>query len=384
MNDMNKAQRILLIAPNIPQLYVAIEFIKKMKTCIPNAKFIISSRDKYQSFISEDINIKLVGLFPEFVKQINKEEVTCIVFIGHSYFLDRQTVTWAANYSICVCWIHAHFEKTDLMNWIQDKTYAKKLIHTFDLLFYENPEDLYQLQRIGFSSNQLHFVKNAKYDCAYPTKEQILRAQYIIHRIGAMHKKIIVAGSVANGLENKFLLETFSDLHKKFPDVVLVLAPRIMEHISSFINEITVTELLFSRTSNLNFSNPQSSILLVDQMGLLKGFYRWASIAFIGRTLVKKSGGGSNIMEPASQSVPIIIGPHTNGISTVLQDFIKEDAILQLSKSSELLETFTFLLSHQRSANTLGKNAYTLVQKYAGGLQKTASFITDRYLIPQL
>ncbi len=381
---MSKIHTIFLLAPNIPQLYVAIAFIKKLKKHIPNSEFIISSRDKYHNFIAGDTDIRIVGLFPDFKKQINEEELTSIIFIGHSYFLEKETLQWATHNTVSTFWINAHFEKADLINWAQDKIYAEKLVHTFNSIFYENTNDLILLKQIGFELDQLHLVENAKYDCAFPFKNQVRKTKKIIQTIGATHKRIIVAGSVTDGLENQLLLNAFDKLHKKFPDILLILTPRSMDHIPFFINEIATITEHFSKTSDLDAASEQTHILLVDQMGLLKGFYHWASIAFIGRTLVEKSGGGSNILEPASQSIPIITGPYMNGYTSILTTFIEEDAILQLSKSSELLEAFTLLLTNQDRSDILGKNAFGIINKYAGGLHKTAHLIYNNCLAQHL
>jgi 3-deoxy-D-manno-octulosonic-acid transferase len=129
--------------------------------------------------------------------------------------------------------------------------------------------------------------------------------------------------------------------------------------------------------------NPAHSadIILLDSIGELASLYRFASVVFVGGSLVPK--GGHNILEPALDAKPIIVGPHMENFREIAAEFLRHDAVVQLQgkDDNELIAalhnaTLEFLTDTQRAQN-LGQNALTTVDANRGATAKTVAVIAD-------
>jgi 3-deoxy-D-manno-octulosonic-acid transferase len=122
-----------------------------------------------------------------------------------------------------------------------------------------------------------------------------------------------VAGSVRTG-EPESILQAYSRLRKDFPDLRLVLAPRHLDRVSDFVGKIESFGFTPLRRSELNGSSsvPEIGVLVLDTLGELIQCYHYASVVFVGGTLV--SIGGHNLFEPALLGKPVLFGPYTSEV----------------------------------------------------------------------
>ena len=370
-------KQLLILAPNIPQVYIALELITALKKALPECSFLFSTRDKYLHLIEHLEQVQKVDIPSGLDFDLSAFNLDAILFTGHSYFLDTGTLSWLIKMKKPTFWVNAHFEKDDLISWNTDRNKGFQIVQLFETLFLDDLSDIPALKSIGFSNDQLILVGNAKYDCAFSTKEQITTAGKIIKALGKESNRIIVAGSVIDGDESEILVKAFTTLKSKFNDLFLILAPRSMDHVHSISKIIAANNINFALVSKPESWNEKLSILVIDEMGLLKGFYHWATMVFMGRSLLQGSGSGSNIIEPAAQEAPIIVGPYLSNFAATLDDFLKEQAILKLSNAGELLAEMEFLLNNSNKAKAMGKRAQQVVKNNCGALTKSAEMIAN-------
>ncbi|NPB05756.1 MAG: hypothetical protein GXO08_05205 [Aquificae bacterium] len=119
--------------------------------------------------------------------------------------------------------------------------------------------------------------------------------------------KVWVAGST-HPPEEREILTAFKEVLKRFPNAVLVLAPRhptrageVFKLTLSFFPE---GEAALRSSVSGTF---KGKVLVVDTFGELLNFYRAADAAFVGGSLVKV--GGHNLLEPAYFGKPVLYGP---------------------------------------------------------------------------
>ena len=86
----------------------------------------------------------------------------------------------------------------------------------------------------------------------------------------------------------------------------LVVAPHEVNqaHIRQVQDLFGAAAVLFSEFS---ISETDIKVLIIDNIGMLSGLYKYGEIAFIGGGFDK--GGIHNILEPAVFGLPVIIGP---------------------------------------------------------------------------
>jgi 3-deoxy-D-manno-octulosonic-acid transferase len=101
----------------------------------------------------------------------------------------------------------------------------------------------------------------------------------------------------------------------------------------------------------------------------LSAAYRFASVVFVGGSLVPK--GGHNIIEPAAFAKPIIVGSHTENFRQIISDFAQADAIVQVpAKAADTAQAFAQqvidLLMQSKDAQAMGKRALNILLKNRG------------------
>src|SRR5437899_1635588 len=67
-----------------------------------------------------------------------------------------------------------------------------------------------------------------------------------------------------------------------------------------------------------------SPVLLLDTIGELAALFQYATVVFIGGSLVPT--GGHNVLEPARQSKPIVFGPHMENFRDMVRLFLETNA----------------------------------------------------------
>jgi 3-deoxy-D-manno-octulosonic-acid transferase len=75
-------------------------------------------------------------------------------------------------------------------------------------------------------------------------------------------------------------------------------------------------------------------VLVADTLGELGLFYRLASAALVGGSLVEH--GGQNPLEPARLHCPILLGPHTWNFAEVVRRLLDAGGAIQLPPGDDL------------------------------------------------
>jgi 3-deoxy-D-manno-octulosonic-acid transferase len=154
--------------------------------------------------------------------------------------------------------------------------------------------DAARIKDIGAAPDRVIVTGNLKFDQKIPTAT----ASPVTLPPAS---KVITAGSTHRG-EEAVLVEVFRRLREKFPDLVLILAPRHPERFDEV--EGIVNRAGFDCQRRTRIKNPIRDVLLLDTIGELRSFYGICDIAFVGGSLVKV--GGHNLLEPAAMKKPVV------------------------------------------------------------------------------
>jgi len=195
---------------------------------------------------------------------------------------------------------------------------------------------------------------------------------------------LIVAGSTGDA-EEEIILDAFEDLREMdgMEDVRLMIAPRHPERFEAVARLLESSKLSFARRSSEQgpTNSARSEIILLDTVGELAALYQFASVVFIGGSLIKK--GGHNILEPAFYAKPIIVGPHMENFREIIREFLRRDAVIQLEGDSnqeltrELRDKLIALLKDRSRAREIGENARKAVDENHGATARTVEAVTD-------
>jgi 3-deoxy-D-manno-octulosonic-acid transferase len=130
-------------------------------------------------------------------------------------------------------------------------------------------------------------------------------------------KFLILAGSTHPG-EEELILSAISDLPN--PGAVLALAPRHLVRVPKILDLIKkrgLHPILFSESGSIR-SNQDSSVVVIDQIGLLTSLYQQCDLALVGGSFFE--GDGHNPLEPAAAGKPIIFGPYMSSFKAEAED----------------------------------------------------------------
>ena len=193
---------------------------------------------------------------------------------------------------------------------------------------------------------------------------------------------LIVAGSTTEG-EEEMVLAAFEELRKEnaFGRVRLLIAPRRPERFDSVARLLKSSRLRMARRSSPNGNCDAADVILLDTAGELASLYRFASVVFVGGSLVPK--GGHNILEPALHAKPIVVGPHMENFREISREFLRRDALLQLrvaerhTLTAELQGAFASLLSDKNYADKLGSNARRAIDENRGATARTVEIVAE-------
>jgi 3-deoxy-D-manno-octulosonic-acid transferase len=193
---------------------------------------------------------------------------------------------------------------------------------------------------------------------------------------------LVIAGSTCEG-EEEIVLAAFGQLRSEngFEQVRLLVAPRHPERFDAVARLIESSRLDYARRSKPGQGSDRSAVILLDSVGELAALYRFASVVFVGGSLVPK--GGHNILEPAVYAKPIIVGPHMENFREIAREFLRRDALLQLRGKDEreltaaLRDALIRLLSDRKLAGTLGSNARAAIDENRGATARTVEIVAE-------
>ena len=179
----------------------------------------------------------------------------------------------------------------------------REVFHSLDLLCVQSEGDGERFVRLGARPERTFVVGNVKggEPEGEPLKRDALRSSFGI----PPERPVLVAGSIREG-EEAILLKGLGKLWARWPDLLVVLAPRHLERLGEVERLLREGGVRYVLRSRMGGDLPQ--VLLVDTMGELLKFYAMADLAFVGGSFVPV--GGHNPFEPASLGLPVTFGPH--------------------------------------------------------------------------
>lgn len=234
----------------------------------------------------------------------------------------------------------------------------------------QSEEDARRLVAIGAEANRVSMGGNLKFEVSAPASVEV------VHRVrdaladGGSHP-VIVAGSTVDG-EDPLVLAAYEEVRKRFPQAVMILAPRHRERFEQVAKLVANSDLTLVRRSEWGGGAlVPGTVFLLDSIGELASLYAVADIVFVGGSLVQR--GGHNILEPAQHGVPIVIGPHYENFRDIIIIFSRAEAV-RIVASEELGAEFVRILEGP-SGKALGERAAAVLEAQAGATDRTLQAI---------
>lgn len=246
--------------------------------------------------------------------------------------------------------------------------FIKPLLKRLSLLCAQEEQYKERFLYLGAEEQKIHVTGNMKFDIElreihFPWESNITQP-------------VILAGSTHEP-EEEIILDAFLKLNIAGTLMIAPRHPERFEIVETLIKRKVAEsnrEISFSKLTQMPsvFSlKSLTSVVLVDQMGILGSLYRICDIAIIGGSFIPH--GGQNPLEPAYWSKPIICGPYMHNFPFI-EEFLKHEACIMIDKTS-LPEILKELIENSELRQTTGNKAYQLFISKSGATEKTVRVI---------
>jgi 3-deoxy-D-manno-octulosonic-acid transferase len=187
----------------------------------------------------------------------------------------------------------------------------------------------------------------------------------------------IILGSTREGEDELLLpeLERFLRVRNAFA----IVAPRKPERFELVAGLLATTSLATVRRSELGADMPatgrQADVLLIDTVGELARLYSYATVAFIGGSLVPT--GGHNPIEAAAAGVPVCFGPHMTNFREIASIFLRDGGAVEVLGARDVFTFAQRLLDEPERRESMGARARRAVEQNRGASERTARRIVE-------
>lgn len=184
---------------------------------------------------------------------------------------------------------------------------------------------------------------------------------------------LLVAGSTHNP-EEALVLRVVERLRREgHATLQLALVPRHLDRVSEVeaLAGLTLgSPVRWSQLQRSQDSVDPDRVLLVDTMGDLEGFYRAATVAFVGGSL-HNDRGGQNMLEPAALGIPVIHGPSVPNFEEAAAILDAVEASCVVESEGALFRALGRWLADPTAAAEAGRRGAACVQPNRGATRET-------------
>jgi len=241
--------------------------------------------------------------------------------------------------------------------------------------------------RLGADREHIEVIPTLKYDNAQIAR-RVAGQEALAQAMGlAAEQRLIVAGSTGPG-EEEALLEMYASLRGKHPELRLALVPRHPEVVPQVLAAIRRAGLIPVLRTERPDAPPGAcekqngegvkigshEVFVLNTMGELRKIYALALGVFVGRSLRKRGGGGSDMIEAAALGKPCCFGPYTANFAEVVEMLVREGGAVKVNDAGELTRVADAWLADADGAAAMGRRAQELIR------MQQAARATERYV----
>jgi len=193
----------------------------------------------------------------------------------------------------------------------------------------------------------------------------------------ATNEPVWIAGSTHRG-EETVVLDAYTRLRRRYPDLVLLLAPRHPERVPEVERLAADRQLATVRRSELPASREGAPVIVLDTVGELAKIYSVASVVFVGGSLVPT--GGHNMLEPALLRKPVLYGPHTTNFRESAELLLAAGGAVLVDEPERLEPRVAELLADPARRSRMGDAGLHAVIGRQGALKQIMQLV-ERHLV---
>lgn len=283
-------------------------------------------------------------------------------FIGHwrpdlGVFVESELwpnlIEAARNSGARLALVSAKLSQGSLRNWSRFPRAARAVLGAFDLIFARDPLSASHFEALGARVDGIWDAKLGAAPLPVAETELLrLRAEFHGHAL-------ILATSTHPGEEAQ-IARAFASAAADFPSARLVIAPRHPARGAEVARVVTAEGLSAGRRSQ-GAGHGERRALIADTMGELGLWYRLATLAIVGGSLMDGLSG-HNPLEPARLGCPFVAGVHV-GHWPIYGQFVDADATRLVGGSDDLAVAMRQAFTHSEMFTEMAVRAMALVRR---------------------
>ena len=270
--------------------------------------------------------------------------------------------------------VNARLSERSMRGYRPARGLVRAALRCVSLVAAQSRTDAARYRVLGAPAERVVVSGNLKFDMPVPAQAKV-DGEAMRDRWGRL-RPVWMAASTHEG-EELAVLEAHLEVLQRLPDALLLLAPR---HPDRFrLVEHLVRNLGFTAGTRSADRVPAAvhQVFVIDAMGELMPFFAASDLAFVGGSLVPI--GGHNVLEPASLSRPVLVGPHTFNFDDITQTLVREGGAARIESGDRLGAAVQQLLRDAPTLGQMGRCAHDVFASEQGAVQRVMTLI-DRML----
>ncbi|MDR3496078.1 MAG: 3-deoxy-D-manno-octulosonic acid transferase [Ancalomicrobiaceae bacterium] len=263
--------------------------------------------------------------------------------------------------------VNGRLSERSLRRWLHVGGVARALFGRLSLVLAQSTLDAGRFRRLGAA--EVEAVGNIKLDCE-PLPADAAELERLRTMIGS--RPVFLAASTHQG-EETAVARAAAALAATVPDLLAIVVPRHPNRRDAIVAELGSAGMAPAVRSDGDAITPATPLYLADTLGELGLFYRLASIAFVGGSLVPV--GGHNPVEAAQLDCAILHGPHVGNAADLFAALDEADAARSVGDADELAGAVAALLADRATSGRMAAAGAALVAQARGALDRTERLI---------
>ena len=241
--------------------------------------------------------------------------------------------------------------------WQKFKFISKELLGCFTLCLGQSEQDKNRLKILG--AKRVDCFGNLKY-AGMPLPVDEAKFSALERQIGG-RRVFLISSTHAN--EEEQLAIHFDSLLKTLPQLLILIVPRHPHRGPEVAEMLRRKGYKTALRSNNEKIETDTVVYVADTIGEMGLWYKLAPITFVGGSLI--SHGGQNFMEPARDKSAVIVGPHMQNFTEMLDRARAAHAVWQVQSAVDVIEEAVNLFNEPDVLKERQENAYIWTIKEA-------------------
>jgi len=379
-------KRIWVHALSVGEVISALPLVKELKEQYPDLDIVFTASTKTGFDMAEQLFLKnrdlknagleneglvnQLGYFPfdlgfcvnKISSQIDPDAVVLVETDLWPNFLYKMKRRKTA-----VVLINARLSKRSLKGYLVFKKFSSMFFSSLTKIMAQTQLDKKRFQSLGIDERKISVVGNIKFDQIHGNMDEqtvkVMKDSFGVQK----GTSVFLAGSTHEG-EEKILCSVYKKIKKKFPEFLMIIAPRDPKRSSVILSYFLSHDVNAEFMSTVEKSSRRYGVALVDRMGELSRLYAICDVAFIGGSMV--SQGGHNPLEPAVFSKPVLFGTDMSDFLLISNMLMESGGARRVESELQLEKEIEIILENRHIRQHMGKLSFEVFSRHSGVVQR--------------